>query len=96
MERLLNRSVKRAARKHGATYVNLYPVSRGHDACAGKDAWISGSKLDPARAANFHPFQEGMHQFGRAIYTKVTGLAALEDGNANAAPPLGSIILNVG
>ena len=96
VERTLNRSVARAARKYAATYVDLYPVSKGHDACAGDQAWINGSKLDLSRAANFHPFQVGMHQFGRAVYSIITGLPAPDDGTANAAPPLGSLIPNLG
>jgi lysophospholipase L1-like esterase len=97
VERKLNRSVKRATERYGATYVDLYPVSKGHDACAaGDQAWINGSTLDLSRAANFHPFQVGMHQFGRAIFTQITGLPAPEDGTANAAPPVGSTIPNVG
>lgn len=94
IERELNRSVKRAARNNGATFLSLYPVSKGHDACAGAQAWINGSELDLARAANFHPFQVGMHAFGREVYRRITGLTAPDDGTANAAPPLTSVILN--
>lgn len=94
VERVLNRSIRRAARATGSTYVNLYPASRGHDACAGQEAWINGSELDPARAADFHPFKVGEHQMGRAVYAKITGLVAPDDGDANAAPPPGSMIFN--
>jgi lysophospholipase L1-like esterase len=95
IEKLLNRSIRRAAKSQGAGYISLYPASLGHDACAGSQAWINGSELDPTRAANFHPFKVGMHQIGRAVYTRITGLPAPDDGDADAAPPLGSLVLNL-
>ena len=95
VEKLLNRSVRRGAQANGATYVDLYPASRGHDACAGSAAWINGSKLDPTRAANFHPFQEGMRQVARVVSTTITGQPAPDVPGAPALPPLGSLILNL-
>ncbi len=76
IERILNRSIRRAAENNGATYVDLYPGSRGHDACAGDAAWINGSEIKPARAANFHPFLRGMRGMSRAAYRQVTGSPA--------------------
>jgi lysophospholipase L1-like esterase len=73
VERLLNRSLRRAAENNGATYVDLYPASVGHHACAGPEAWINGSRIKPARAANFHPFLRGMRGMSRAAYLQVTG-----------------------
>ena len=76
VERVLNRSLRRAAENNGATYVDLYPASRGHDACAGDAAWINGSELKPARAAHFHPFLKGMRGMSRAAYRQITGSPA--------------------
>lgn len=76
IERILNRSIRRAAENNGATYVDLYPASRGHDACAGDRAWINGSEIKPTEAANFHPYLKGMRGVSRAAYRQITGDAA--------------------
>jgi hypothetical protein len=76
IERILNRSLRRAAENNGATYVDLYPASRGHHACAGDRAWINGSEIKPLRAANFHPFLRGMRGISRSVYRQITGEAA--------------------
>jgi hypothetical protein len=76
IERILNRSIRRAAENNGATYIDLYPASRGHHACAGDRAWINGSEIKPLRAANFHPFLRGMRGISRAVYRQITGEAA--------------------
>ncbi len=73
VEKRLNRSLKRAAKARGAAYLDLYPASRGHDACAGSEAWINGSTLKPLRAANFHPFKRGMRGAAQEIYRQMTG-----------------------
>lgn len=85
----LNRSLRRAAVRNGATYVNLYPASRGHDACAGSEAWINGSTLKPLRAANFHPYLRGMRGAAQEIYRQLTG-GATAPGHLIAQPPIGS------
>ncbi|GAB2885630.1 SGNH/GDSL hydrolase family protein [Nocardioides pacificus] len=89
VEKRLNRSLREASAANGARYLNLYPVSRGHDACAGKQAWINGSTLNPLRAANFHPFRQGMRGVARDIYRQLTG-GLTAPGYAFARPPLGS------
>ncbi|WP_134739332.1 SGNH/GDSL hydrolase family protein [Nocardioides sp. 503] len=89
VERRLNRSLRRAAARNGATYVDLYPASRGHDACAGREAWINGSKLKPLRAANFHPFLRGMRGAAQEIYRRLTD-GGTAPANVYAQPPLGS------
>lgn len=73
VERVLNRSLRRAAENNGATYLDLYPASVGHHACAGPEAWINGSEIKPLRAANFHPFLRGMRGMSRAAFTQITG-----------------------
>ncbi|NHC24021.1 SGNH/GDSL hydrolase family protein [Nocardioides sp. IC4_145] len=72
VERRLNRSLRLAAASNGATYVDLYPASRGHDACAGGQAWINGKTLNPLRAANFHPFGRGMRAMAQEVYRQLT------------------------
>ncbi|MBC9734790.1 SGNH/GDSL hydrolase family protein, partial [Nocardioides marmotae] len=72
VERRLNRSLRLAAAANGATYVDLYPASRGHDACAGSQAWINGKTLNPLRAANFHPFGRGMRAIAQEVYRQLT------------------------
>lgn len=76
IERILNRSIRRAAENNGARYVDLYPASLGHDACAGDRAWINGSEIKPAEAANFHPYLKGMRGVSRAAFRQITGETA--------------------
>lgn len=78
VERILNRSLRSAAEDNGATYVDLYPASEGHDACAGADAWINGTDLKPLEAADYHPYLVGMRGMSRAAYEQITGLVAAE------------------
>ncbi|WP_127479304.1 SGNH/GDSL hydrolase family protein [Nocardioides pantholopis] len=87
VERRLNKSLRQAAARTGATYVDLYPVSRGHDACAGKEAWVNGSTLNPLRAADFHPFLRGMRGAAQEIYRQLTG-GRTAPGDAVALPPV--------
>jgi GDSL-like Lipase/Acylhydrolase family len=42
LEVRLNAVIKRAARANGATYVDTFTSSIGHDACKGSAAWING------------------------------------------------------
>ena len=87
IEVLLNRSVRQAAEDVGATYVDLYPASRGHDMCAGREAWVNGHRLKLGVALSYHPLQVGMREAARVVYTAVTGdEAPAVDGSA--APPL--------
>ena len=90
---LLNRSVRRAAEDAGATYVDLYPTSLGHDICAGDEAWVNGRRTDFGAAAAFHPFLVGMRETARAVYETVTGETAppLE---GSAAPPSDAVVLS--
>lgn len=91
LEALLDRSLRRAAARHHATYVSTYGVSRGHDLCAGRRAWINGPQ-NTATAAAFHPFEKGERGMARVVYHVLTGERAPHGGDAS--PPPGSIILN--
>ncbi|GCD92274.1 SGNH/GDSL hydrolase family protein [Nocardioides sp. LS1] len=92
IEWLLNKSLQQAAADHRATYVNLYPATRGHDAC-GTDAWINGSVAKLNVALDFHPFQVGEREMGRAVFRSITGQVT-PDVAGDAAPPAGSVVLN--
>lgn len=60
IEERLDVVLGRAAGATGTVFVSMRDASRGHDACAGSDAWVNGAVGDPARALAFHPFAEGM------------------------------------
>lgn len=51
----LSEAVRRAAQAAGATYVDVWRASRGHDICS-KDPWVNGPRTDQRRAAAYHPF----------------------------------------
>jgi lysophospholipase L1-like esterase len=92
--RLLNASLRGAAERAGATFVDLYPASRGHDACAGAQAWLNGSETLFGLAAGFHPFQAGMRGMAQAVHAAITGDPAPRDAGADAEPPPGSVVRN--
>lgn len=72
----LNTSLRKAARKHRAEYVDMYAASVGHDACAApREQWVNGATIRP-RAFNYHPFRSGMAAIARTTYTQLTGEAA--------------------
>lgn len=56
--RQLNSAIRRAAQSHGASYVDLYRASEGHDVCA-DEPWING--IAPAEDGTFplHPLLAG-------------------------------------
>lgn len=56
VERRLNAALRHAARSHDVAYVDTYAASRGHDACAGDQAWVNGQHTDTRRAQSYHPF----------------------------------------
>ncbi len=73
----LDHTIKAAARRTQVTYVDLLPASRGHDICAGDEAWILG-KHSNGRALAFHPFAKEQ----RAVATLVAhALAAPADAD---------------
>lgn len=55
VNRRLADAVRGAARATGATYVDVWRASRGHDICS-SSPWINGSVDDQRRAARYHPF----------------------------------------
>ncbi|MEO5852633.1 MAG: SGNH/GDSL hydrolase family protein [Nocardioides sp.] len=86
IQRLLNRSLERAASAEGAAYVDLTDASRGHDVCAGKDAWVNGRLDRIGVALSFHPLRRGMAGVARVVFEAVTGDVAPEV-TGDATPP---------
>jgi lysophospholipase L1-like esterase len=52
----LNDALRTAAKKAGAGFIDMVKASKGHDICAGQDAWVNGVNTDLMRALAFHPF----------------------------------------
>ncbi|GAA3520542.1 SGNH/GDSL hydrolase family protein [Actinocatenispora rupis] len=59
IEEYLNGALASASADAGADFVDTFPASYGHDACAGTAAWINGQSLSPT-AAPYHPNAAGM------------------------------------
>ena len=62
----LDRALHRAARRTGATYVDMYAASRGHDICSTRP-WVNGAVTVREKALAFHPFAAGMRADARAV-----------------------------
>lgn len=60
IEHALNAALSNAAAAAGATYVDTYGPSLGHDACAGKNAWVNGQTFNLFAAYPYHPLKAGM------------------------------------
>lgn len=71
VERRLNAGLWQAARASGAGYVDTYRASRGHDACAGADAWVNGQRTNTRRAQSYHPFGSYMHAVADLLLRRV-------------------------
>jgi lysophospholipase L1-like esterase len=76
IEQKLNQAVENAALAGGATYVDTFGPSTGHDACAPDgQAWIQGKDVNLLRALNYHPRFEGQAGVASLTYKKLTGAA---------------------
>lgn len=64
-ERRLNGVLRKSAQAAGATYVDVYRMSIGHDVCAA-EPWVNGLISDHWGAV-YHPNAVGMRQIGRRI-----------------------------
>ncbi|MDQ3155213.1 MAG: SGNH/GDSL hydrolase family protein [Actinomycetota bacterium] len=69
IERRLNRSLEQAADEKKIAYVDAYSLGTGHEVCAGKEAYVNGSKSTLFVAAAFHPFRRGMDAVAREAYS---------------------------
>lgn len=93
--RTLNASLKGAAQKSGATFVDLTGPSTGHDVCAKSEAWINGPEVKMGEAAPFHPFLNGMRGAATAVFENLTGdTPPAGDSSAQARPDPRSVIRN--
>ncbi len=81
MEQQLNGALEDAAKAKGATYVDSYTISTGHDVCAGDAAWVNGVNNIVFKAAFLHPFLEGMNGVARQIYLELTSEIAPKDAS---------------
>jgi lysophospholipase L1-like esterase len=73
VERRLNAELRRAARGNRAGFVDTYAASRGHDVCAGADAWVNGQRTDVGRALAYHPFRAYMETVARLVAARLVG-----------------------
>ncbi|KAA1427461.1 SGNH/GDSL hydrolase family protein [Nocardioides antri] len=53
----LNEALEAAAEQVGVTFIDMFPVSEGHDIC-GEVPWIAGDKPKRRDATRWHPFPE--------------------------------------
>jgi lysophospholipase L1-like esterase len=66
LELQLNAVIKQAALANGATYVDTFTSSIGHDACRGSSAWVNG--IIPTSAAfPLHPNQAGEANMAKQV-----------------------------
>jgi lysophospholipase L1-like esterase len=78
IEQALNAAVADAAAAGGATYVDTFTPSTGHDACAPDgQAWIQGKDINVLRALNYHPRFEGEAGMAALTYKTLTGRPAV-------------------
>ncbi|AXB46030.1 SGNH/GDSL hydrolase family protein [Amycolatopsis albispora] len=77
VEQALNDALAKAAAEDGdTTFVDMYPASLGHDACApGGAAWIQGKDINLFAAANYHPRRAGMAGVATEVQAVLTGKA---------------------
>lgn len=67
----LSAAMREQALAHDVTFVDLAPVTVGHDVCAApRDRYIEGL-IPTAPAAPLHPNAEGLAAFGRAVAAAV-------------------------
>jgi lysophospholipase L1-like esterase len=67
----LDDAMRRAAHRGKATFIDLAGPSKGHDICAGPDAWVNGINTDLMRAIAFHPFPEEQQAVADLIMRKL-------------------------
>ena len=68
----LNDALEQAARRTGATFVDMHEHSEGHDVCA-DDPWVNGHRTVQGEALAYHPFAEGMEAVAEEVVEAVTG-----------------------
>lgn len=66
LEQQLNSVIASAAAANGATFVNTFTSSIGHDACAGSNAWVNGI-VPTSVAYPLHPNQAGEQNMANQV-----------------------------
>ncbi|AXT85219.1 hypothetical protein C6I20_08465 [Aeromicrobium sp. A1-2] len=66
-EEALDGALQLAARDAGVDFVSLRAASRGHDACAGAEAWTNGAAPADRDGIAFHPRLAGMRAVARTV-----------------------------
>jgi hypothetical protein len=66
MEIDLNSVLEQAAQANGATFVDTFTSSIGHDACQGSNAWVNGL-LPTSAAFPLHPNTAGEANMARQV-----------------------------
>jgi lysophospholipase L1-like esterase len=61
IEVALTQALREAAATADVSFVDVRGISDGHDACAGKNAWVNGTVNVPSSGAILHPTEAGMH-----------------------------------
>jgi lysophospholipase L1-like esterase len=84
--RRLNRSIRRGAEAAGATYVDVGSASRGHDVCAGPEAWVNGKEFRAGLAAPFHPLAAGMRGMAAVVFRSIAGIDPPDGERAEPDP----------
>lgn len=74
VHRQLNESMRRAAARYDAEYVDMYAASKGHDACA-SEPWVNGATIKSG-AMSYHPYRRGMRAIAHTIYEQLTASQA--------------------
>jgi len=67
--RFTDQAWRDAAEKSGASYVDMYSLSQGHDICSA-DPWVSDYKGVPGKSLSLHPFES----YHRAVADQVVAL----------------------
>ena len=62
----LDRALRKAARRTGTTFVDMYSASTGHDICS-DTPWVNGNVTVREKALAYHPFASGMRADAREI-----------------------------
>lgn len=70
-EQRLDQTLASAAKVSGVGYLSLRKVSKGHDVCAGDDAWVNGLKPAGGTGAPLHPNADGMRGAAGAIVERL-------------------------
>ena len=63
-------SMRRAARRAGVRFVDMYAASHGHDVCS-PHPWVNGAVTDRQRALAYHPLLSGMQADARGVLSVV-------------------------